>query len=318
MARVLITGAAGFVGANFVRFLLQKNEDEIFVFLRDQSNRWRLSDIEKNLRIIPLDLCETDAIAHAVKTIDPEIVYHFATYGGYPAQYDVPTIVKTNILGSFALMQGLEQAPSFKRLINIGSSSEYGSAFPMREETLIAPNTPYGIAKVAQTFFAQYASRYRNVPAVTLRFFAVYGPYEKPGRLVCDIMLAMARNKMLSLSSPDPRRDFIYMEDIMTALQKAREVPDIEGEIFNVGSGVDYSIGDVVRVATTITGKTVPIKWGVEEKKRIFDANAKWVADIGKAAKHLDWQPSYSLREGLEKTYKWYCDHISLYENPIH
>lgn len=314
MARVLVTGAAGFVGANFVRFLLTKGEDEIVVFLRDKSNRWRINDVEKNLRVIPLDLSKTDAIAPAIKTIDPDFVYHFATYGGYPVQYDVPTIIKTNILGSAALMEGLESAPSFKRLINIGSSSEYGSTFPMQEEMLIAPNTPYGIAKAAQTFFAQYVSRYRNVPAVTLRFFSVYGPYEKPGRLICDVMLAMVRNQMLSLSSPDPRRDFIYMEDLIAALKKAREVPHIEGEVFNVGSGIDYSIGDVIRLATTITGKTVPIKWGVEEKKRIFDANARWVADIGKIAKRLDWQPSYSLQKGLEKTYQWYQNHLHLYE----
>ena len=318
MARVLVTGAAGFVGANFVRFLLARGEDDIVVFLRDQSNRWRINDIEKKLHIIPLDLCKTDAIAHAIKKIDPAIVYHFATYGGYPAQYDVPTIVKTNVLGSYALMEGLGEAPSFKRLINIGSSSEYGSTFPMQEKMLIAPNTPYGIAKAAQTFFAQYVSRYRNVPAVTLRFFSVYGPYEKPGRLICDTMLAMVRNQTLTLSSPDTRRDFIYIEDIISALQQAREVPGIEGEVFNVGYGVDYSIGDAVRLATTIAGKTVPIKWGVAEKKRIFDANAKWVADISKAHQGLDWRPRYSFTQGLQKTYQWYCDHMNLYEHSTH
>lgn len=317
MARILVTGAAGFVGANFVRFLLTKGEDEIVVFLRDTSNRWRINDIEKNIRIIPIDLSKTDAIANAVKKINPEIVYHFATYGGYPAQYDVPTIIKTNLLGSFALMEALAHAPSFRRLINIGSSSEYGSTLPMREEMLIAPSTPYGITKAAQTFFAQYITRYRNVPAVTLRFFSVYGPYEKPGRLICDVMLAMARNQTLALSSPDSRRDFIYMEDVIAALQKAREIPGIEGEVFNIGSGIDYSVGDVVRLATIITGKTVPIQWGMKEKKRIFDANAKWVADIAKAARKLDWRPRSSFEEGLRKTYEWYKINSHCYETNI-
>ncbi len=314
MARVLVTGAAGFVGANFVRFLLTKGGDEIVVFLRDQSNRWRINDIEKKLRIIPLDLCDTDAIARIVKEVDPEIVYHFATYGGYPAQYDVPMIFKTNVLGSLALMEALEQVPSFKRLINIGSSSEYGSTFPMREEALIAPNTPYGIAKATQTFFAQYVSHYRNVPAVTLRFFSVYGPYEKPGRLICDIMLALVRNQTLTLSSPDLRRDFIYMDDVLSALQKARETSGIEGEVFNVGSGIDYSIGDVIGLATDMAKKTIPIQWGAEEKKRIFDTNMRWIADITKTKHHLGWEPQHQFAEGLKTTYQWYQNHLHLYE----
>lgn len=317
MARVLITGAAGFIGANMTRFLLQKGEDDVTIFLRERSNRWRIADIEKNVRILSIDFMEPHAIADAIKIVDPEIVYHFATYGGYPAQYDIPTIVKTNVLGSFALMEGLAHAPSFKRLINIGSSSEYGSTLPMQEEMLIAPNTPYGIAKAAQTFFAQYVSRYKNMPTVTLRFFSVYGPYEKPGRLICDIMLAMVRNKTLSLSSPFPRRDFIYTEDVIAALQKAREIPGIEGEVFNVGSGIDYSIEDVIRLAITITGETVPIQWGVEGKKRIFDANAKWVADITKAARKLDWRPRVSFEEGLKKTHEWYKTHHHFYETNV-
>lgn len=314
MARVLVTGAAGFVGANFVRHMLEKNEDEIFVFLREASDRWRIRDLENRLHIIPLDISEGENVKKAVTSIAPGCVYHFATYGGYPAQQEVPRIFQTNIMGSFYLFEALEHISSLRRLINIGSSSEYGSATPMREDRLIAPNTPYGIAKATQTFLAQHAARERGLPAVTLRFFSVYGPYEKKGRLMCDVMLAFHRGNALALSSPHARRDFVYMDDVMRALTKAATTPRIEGEVFNIGSGTDYSVGDVVRFMEDITKKTVPLRWGAEEKKRIFDTNTRWIADTEKTKRHLGWEPQHPIAEGLEAAYQWYQNHLHLYE----
>lgn len=312
MSRVLVTGAAGFVGVNLTRSLLASG-NEVFIFLRPQSKTWRLADILPKLKVYSVDLADAEAVKKAAAEIQPDYVYHLATYGGYPSQKDTKLTLETNVFGTLNLLQALENS-SLKKFINIGSSSEYGlKDEAMKVTDFLEPTTPYGVAKACQTHLATYFAKQKGLPVTTLRFFSVYGPYEEKGRLFTALMIGAIQNQPVELSSPLPRRDFVFVGDAVEACQKAAENSSAAGEIFNVGSGQDYSLGEAVELAEKAVNQKLTIKWGAAEG-RSFDAGRKWVGDIKKTKELLGWQPRHSFNDGLLKTYEWYRENINLYD----
>lgn len=313
MTHVLITGATGFVGSNLVRKLLESNKD-IFILARKESNFWRLNDILSQVKLNVVDMGNIERLKKTIKKIQPNIVYHLATYGGYPFQQDVLTTLQNNLIYSVNLMMALQGCRNLEKFINVGSSSEYGPKIkPMHETDITEPTTPYGITKVAQTLFTKYFSSNCKLPAITLRLFSVYGPYEEPGRLICDVMTGLVTNRIIKLSSPMPRRDYVYVDDVIDALVKSSESSFVNGEVFNIGSGKDYSVGEVMNIAYGISDTSHKHLWG-QKKKRSFDSNMRWIADIRKANLLLKWKPATSLKEGMMKTFRWYQDNIHLYQ----
>jgi len=306
MTRFLISGASGFVGANFVRRLV-KNKNTVVIFVRKNSNLWRLHDVLSKIEVKFVDMGNIKELRNLLKKAKPDFIYHFAAYGGHTFQKDIDIIIKTNIINSFNLMYAVDECERLKRFINIGSSTEYGPKLkPMKETDKTEPITFEGISKNIQTTFAQFFMKNLRLPIVTLRLFSVYGPYEQPGRLIYDVVTSLIKNQTLKLSTPHPKRDFVFIDDVISALEKAQEIPAIEGEIFNVGGGHNYSVGDVVNLAFELTKKKVEISWGSTEKKRDFNTKSPWIANIEKARQVLDWYPKYSFKEGFMKTYQWY------------
>ncbi|MDE1844348.1 MAG: NAD(P)-dependent oxidoreductase [Thaumarchaeota archaeon] len=315
MSRILITGAGGFVGANLVRDLV-KSKHNVSIVVRRQSNLWRLKDVLSHIGVNHVDMTDIAEINKVIKKTQPDIVYHLAAHGGYPFQQDLDTIIKTNLISSVNLMHALSNHCNQCKFINTGSSSEYGpKQRAMRESDVTDPISVYGITKLSQTLFAKYFNKKYNMHTVTLRLFSVYGPYEEPGRLIHDIMMALVNKKELKLSSPKPRRDFIHMDDVISALKKAALVKGAKGKVFNIGSGRDYSVRDALDIACKVTDTKLKVKWGIEEKSRSFNSNSKWIADITNANKILKWKPVIPFREGLLKTYEWYYNNVKIYAN---
>ena len=307
MTKFLITGASGFVGANFVRSLI-KDENNITIFLRNNSDLWRIRDIIPKINVKNIDLSNINAVKTSLKKINPEYIFHLAAYGGHPFHEDVSTIFQTNVMNSFNLMfSATDVCSDLKRFINIGASTEYGPKLEsMREDDVVEPITFEGISKSIQTNTAQFFAKNVKLPILTLRLFSVYGPYEQPGRLISDVVTTLIKNRTLKLSTPKPRRDFIFINDVISALEKAYKTPNIDGQIFNIGSGQDHSVSDVVDLAFKLIKKKSKISWGNKEKKREFDKMTPWIANIEKAKRLLKWEPKYSFKEGLMRTYQWY------------
>jgi len=313
MSNIFITGATGFVGTNLTRNLLRTGNN-IHILIKKNSNLWRIKDILPKLHVIKTSLHDTKNLKKILKKQDPDYIFHLATYGGYPFQQDIQKIVKTNIISSLNLFDSLDSCSNLKRVINIGSSSEYGpKSKPMKETDFVVPVTPYGITKLTQTLFSQYFFRERNIPIVTLRLFSVFGPYEEPGRLWTDLMLSIINHTSLELYSPNPKRDFIFIDDVISAIQKAAVAKKAEGQIFNIGGGKEYTVGEIVEKSIKITKSDISLKWGSEDKKRKFDTTVRWIANINKSKKMLKWEPSHSLEDGILKTYKWYKKNSYLY-----
>jgi len=313
MSKIIVTGASGFVGANLVKKIINKNE--IYIFTRKESDTWRLNDIKSEINVQTINFENKNKIQSVVNKIKPDYVFHLATYGGYPFQQDVKTIVDSNIHNSINLMQALSEYGRLEKFVNIGSSSEYGpKTKPMKEIDLASPIFPYGITKLTQTNFAKYFFVKNGLPSVTLRLFSVYGPLEEPGRLIYDIMTSILRKNILKLASKKAKRDFIFVDDVIEAIKKISKTPNIEGDIFNVGSGKEYSIEEVVNIVQSKLKKDLKVSWGNIEKQRSFETNNHWIANISKIKKEIKWNPKVNFEKGLAKTFEWYENNTNIYK----
>ena len=311
-SKILITGAAGFLGANLTKFFYNNNKN-ISILIKKKSNLWRINDIKKELDIHYVNIKNKKEVFTKIKEIKPDYVYHFTTYGVYPSQNNFEEIIKTNILGTSNILHALEQY-GIKRLVNIGSGFEYGTRKNRIKETdCVNPLTPYAITKVTQSLFVKYFSELRNVPSVTLRVFTPYGRMESKGRLISDIMLSIIKNKPLHLSSMYSYRDFIFIDDVINALKKAANTPKIESEIFNIGSGKATSIKKIVDTSIKIVKEIPEIKWDSNKPRLMDKFETISFSDLKKSEKLLKWKPSTSLEKGLEKSYFWYKKNSNLY-----
>ena len=309
--KILITGASGFVGASLARFLVNRGFYP-HIFLREDSDLWRIRDILPRLKSHILDLCDETATRRAVSRLKPQIVLHCAAYGGYHFQLDSEKIAGTNIIATLNLLNS-----SIKNgcecFVNTGSSSEYGlKDKPMRESDLLEPVTDYAAAKASATLFCRAVAKRENVPVVTLRLFSAYGPYEQGHRLIPSVILSCLRHDDPRLSSGSSVRDFVFIDDVVNAYIRAIANKErILGEIINIGSGSEYPVREAVERIISLSSCRVSPLWRKVSNPRIEPL--RWQADITKAKKLLGWSPVFTLEQGLNKTLKWFRDNAGLY-----
>ncbi|MBI2278853.1 MAG: NAD-dependent epimerase/dehydratase family protein [Candidatus Brennerbacteria bacterium] len=311
--KYLITGGTGFVGANFIRTFVARG-DEVYVTVRSHSNPWRLSDIKDRVHFCEVNLEEEAEVARVVRLVAPEVILHFATYGGSQGrEQDVRTTIAMNVLGTINLMRASVET-GFSCFINTGTSSEYGEKdHPMCENELPEPNNLYGVTKAAATMFGRFLGRKHNLSLVTMRLFSVYGYYEDPRRLVPVVIKACLKNGELALASSSFVRDFVFIEDVIGAYDAAiahRE--DIKGEVFNVGTGMQRTLGDVVTIVKRVTGATIEPSYGAATP--VQHEPAMWTANVSKIKRMLGWEPEYSLEDGIAKNVEWFKQNPSLYQ----
>jgi nucleoside-diphosphate-sugar epimerase len=300
--RYLVTGASGFVGAYLARRLAEMDAD-IHVLVRASSDLGRLAGIESRISVHRVDLLDREGLANALRRLRPTHIWHAATYGGFSHQSESDKISATNFTGTVNLLDAAREV-DFAVFINTGSSSEYGmKAQAMREDDELAPLSAYGASKAGATLYAQAMGKSLHLPVYTLRLFSPFGPYEASSRLVPTVIDACLSRRTLRLSRAESVRDFSYVEDAFRAYLALSAGHAPPGEIFNVGSGVQHTVGELAAAAINLSGSTIEIEWGAEAPRP--NEPLTWVADIAKARRLLGWSPSYSLEEGLAATIAW-------------
>lgn len=308
--KVLVTGATGFVGSCLARRLIQHGYD-VHVFVRKDSDRWRIRDLQGRMQEHDVNLREAAAVQQAVSSIAPRIICHLATYGGFASQRESADIFEVNFLGTVNLLRACEKT-GFDLFINTGSSSEYGiKSGPMKEDDLLEPVGDYGVAKAAATLFCQSEYREKTLPILTLRLFSPYGPWDDPKRLVPYVIKSMLRGDAPSISTPEAVRDYVFIEDVIDCYLELIQKPACPAPIFNIGSGHHYAVRDIVTRISTIAGATTAPLWGSVPCRRT--ESPCWMADRDKAARLLHWIPKTSLQSGLEQTVAWFKTNLSWY-----
>ena len=301
---ILITGGAGFIGANLIRGLLRFNYN-VSLILKESSGLWRIKDILDKVKIYYVDILDKNNLAKTVKKINPVFIIHLATHSDYRNQSDVEQMIDINIKGTLNLLMASKNI-NYKMFINTGSSSEYGiKDDPMRENYSLEPISFYAVTKASSTLLCQMFAKEYKKPIVTLRPFSAYGPYEEKTRFIPTIIKAVIENKSIKLTPGEERHDFIYIDDVVDIyLKTIQKGKSLTGQILNMGTGVEYTNDEVVQTLFKITGKRTKIEKNAFPK-RLWDT-PHWVANISKTKRLLNWKPNNALFEGLKKTYEWY------------
>lgn len=302
---ILLTGGAGFIGANLVNKLLDSGYKNIHLLVKKSSNLGRLKNVIRRVNVHNINLLDKDGLKKIAEKIQPSVILHLATYNLYRNQEDVEQMIDVSIRGTLNLLLATKNIP-YKIFINTGSSSEYGiKENPMKESDMLEPISFYAAVKASSTFLCQVFAREYDKSIVTLRPFSVYGPLEEETRFIPTIIRSLVQKKPIKLTPGKQRRDFVFIDDVTDIYLKAIENNNkLKGKILNMGTGIEYSNDEVVKALFEVTGKKIPIEKGAFPK-RLWDT-PHWVADTTYVKKMLKWEPKYSLREGLKKTYEWY------------
>jgi nucleoside-diphosphate-sugar epimerase len=317
--RILISGATGFVGANLVRAMVARGHD-VHVIVRpvedSQSQRgpegcgpraamWRIADLENELQVHRVDLLDAAATRAVADAVRPQIVLHFAAHAALPQETDEMAIMLHTVRPLVHLAAACAGCELF---INAGSSSEYGyQTAPMAETSLPNPTRVHDIAKLAQTLHGTYAARFKEVSLVTLRLFSVYGPWEQERRLIPRLILSALRGRPVSLSSPDVGRDFLFVDDVVRAVEHCMQRSGLgDGAIYNLGTGVQHTIREAADLVAEIHGAPLPVTWGAIARQR-WDSPC-WVADTTRQTTELGFTATTNFREGVRATYRWFAE----------
>jgi nucleoside-diphosphate-sugar epimerase len=304
VTRALVTGAAGFIGANLVRRLVDDGHD-VHMIVRPDSRDWRIEALPDGARLHEVDLEDREGVEKAVRAAQPEWIFHLAARGAYSWQADAGEILRTNVIGTANLLEAAVDA-GFAAFVYSGTSSEYGlKDHAPSEDEPVEPNSAYAVGKASGTMLCRLFARSSARRVVVLRLYSVFGPWEEPGRLLPSLVLRGLAGELPPLVSPDVSHDFVYVDDVIDAFLRAARGDHVEpGAIFNVGSGVQTTIADAVAVARRVLAIEAEPQWGTMPS-RAWDTSV-WIADAGRIERELGWKTAHTFEEGFRKQADWF------------
>jgi nucleoside-diphosphate-sugar epimerase len=310
MAKIIVTGVAGFIGSHLTETLLQQGEevigiDEFNDYYDPTLKRKNVAELDRspNFKLIEADIQFLDW--HKLLK-DVDVVYHQAAQAGVRASWGngFRGYTERNINATQVLLEAAKDAKDLKRLVFASSSSIYGDAetLPTHEEICPQPVSPYGITKLAGEFLCELYHKNFGVPSVSLRYFTVYGPRQRPDMAFNKFFKSILQDEAIPIYGDGQQtREFTFVSDIIAANLAAAIAPAAVGEIFNIGGGSRVVLAEVLDTIEQIVDKPIKRKY---IEKAMGDARHT-AADISKAQKLLGYQPQVSLREGLIQEWEW-------------
>ena len=316
MKKILVTGADGFIGSHLTEMLVKEGYDvTAFVYYNSFGSLGWLDqsklEIKSQIKFFSGDIRDPNGVRKAVK--DVNYVLHLASLIAIPFSYHSPdSYIDTNIKGTLNILQASRDF-DIEQIIHTSTSEVYGTAreVPITENHPLSGQSPYSASKIgadqiASSFFSSF-----DLPVSIIRPFNTYGPRQSARAVIPSVISQIAnKNEFIKLGSIHPTRDFSYVEDTVRGFLRAINNKKTIGEVINLGSNFEISIGDTVNLISEIMNQEIDIK--VEEERirpkrsevdRLFACNKK-------AKLLLDWEPQYAgldgFKKGLEKTIEWF------------
>jgi NAD dependent epimerase/dehydratase len=315
--KVLLTGASGFIGSHLVEELVTCGAS-VRAFLHYNSRgeegnlKYVASEIRHEIEVVYGDLTDPDAVKKAVRGTSR--VFHLGALIAIPYSYVHPySFVQTNINGTANVLNACLEIGT-ERLVTASTSEVYGTAIavPMNETHRLHPQSPYAASKAAADHLAESYARSFDLPVTIVRPFNTFGPRQSTRAVIPTIIMQALRSGVVELGSLTPTRDFNFVKDIAHGFVMAGAA-SATAEVFNLGTGEEHSIGNVIEMVSTILGIELFV---TERTDRIRPAQSevhRLIADSGKAARQFGWSPQHTFRGALERTIEWYA----IYEQSI-
>jgi UDP-glucose 4-epimerase len=301
--RALVTGGAGFIGANLVRALLERGDHVRVLDNFSTGNRANLAGVDGAVEVIEGDLRSYERVHTAVRS--SELVYHLGALGSVPRSVQDPlTSTAVNVEGTLNVLLAARDE-GVRRVVFASSSSVYGDGgvFPRVETAAPNPISPYAVAKLAAERYCVSFHRVYGLETVALRYFNVFGPYQDPrsqyAAVVPRFIQAVAEGRPVTVYGDGSQsRDFTYVANVVEANLAAAEAPTAAGTVLNVATGGSETVDHLADTVGRLLRLPVEKRY---EPARPGDVEQSW-ADIGAAATILDYMPTVEFEEGLRRT----------------
>ncbi|MDP2859932.1 MAG: NAD-dependent 4,6-dehydratase LegB [Bacillota bacterium] len=316
MSKILVTGADGFIGSHLTEALVRSGHDVRAFVLYNSFNSWGWLDhcpvgIRRELDVFAGDIRDTNGVRAAMKGCDR--VLHLAALVAIPYSYHSPaTYVDTNVRGTLNVVQAAQEL-EVEKVVHTSTSEVYGSAqfVPITESHPIVGQSPYAASKIGADQIALSFHASFGTPITVLRPFNTYGPRQSARAVIPAIVIQITNGcRAVRLGSLHPTRDFTYVSDTVAGFIAALESPDCVGEVINIGSGFEISVGATALLVAEIMGVDIDIHADEQRVRPQKSEVARLFASNTKAKELLGWQPRYGdiggFRRGLVETIAWF------------
>ena len=308
--RILVTGAAGFIGSNFVHYWLERHPDDSVValdLLTYAGNRANLDGID--VPFVQADIADLDIVENVLREHAIEVIVNFAAESHNSlAVIDPGLFARTNVLGTQLLLEAARKA-ELKRFHHISTCEVYGdlsldSMDAFTEESPYRPRTPYNASKAASDHYVRaYHETYGLATTIT-NCANNYGPFQFPEKVIPLFVTNALDDRPLPMyASTQNRREWLHVRDHCRAIELALE-KGAPGETYNVGSAVEASIEEIADRVLELTGKPESLKTIVPDRP---GHDRRYLLDSSKIGRELGWEPEIGFEDGLRETVEWYA-----------
>lgn len=309
--QVVVTGAGGFIGSHLCEALVQRGERVRalcrYTSRRDLGDLAALApDVRASIEVRFGDVRDRDFVGDLVTGADD--VYHLAASISVPYSFEAPReVVMTNIEGTLNVLQAARRA-EVGRMLQMSSSETYGTAqtTPISELHPLDAQSPYAASKVAGDKLAETFHLTYGLPVVVARPFNTFGPRQSQRAVIPTVVAQALAGGELRLGALTPTRDFVYVGDTVAGLVALVSDPSTSGGTYNIATGVDVSVGDVVRVVGELLGRELVVAGSQAERMRPPNSEVhRLLGDATKLREATGWAPATPLREGLAHVIEW-------------
>jgi len=319
--RVLVTGAGGFIGSHLTERLIELGAKTRAFVRYSSTGSWGWLDqspLKNDVEVVLGDIRDQDTVSNALK--DVHIVFHLAALIAIPYSYHAPlSYVRTNVEGTLNVLQGAQRMGT-ELVIHTSTSEVYGTArtVPIDEDHPLQGQSPYSASKIGADKIAESFHLSFGLPVVTVRPFNTFGPRQSARAVIPTIITQALNGSEIRLGSLEPTRDLNFVADTVEGFIKAAETPKAVGEVINLGTGREISIGDLASLILKQMNREIPISL---ENARVRPENSevdRLCADSRKGQSILGWKPNYSLEQGLTATIEWIRENSERYRTGIY
>jgi NAD dependent epimerase/dehydratase len=316
--KVLVTGAAGFIGSHLVQALVARGA-RVTCMVRYNSApslgglEFLPPETRRDLAVLAGNVEDGDFVLRAVE--GQEIVLHLAALIAIPYSYLAPrSYLRTNAEGTLNMLEAARRA-GVARVVHTSTSEVYGTALraPIAEDHPLQGQSPYSATKIAADKMAEGYFRSFGTPVVTLRPFNTYGPRQSARAFIPTIISQALERDAIHLGSLAPRRDMTFVSDTVEGFIAAATAAGVEGETINLGTGEAHSIGEFARRILHLMGVDKPILHDAARERPARSEVMTLVSDNTRAKELLSWAPRTGLDEGLRRTIEFVDRHRHLY-----